>query len=69
MLDGAADLHCPAIIFDAPATQTGCEPYNERNLLDRLSRRSTLEAHYSHMMRRERELVDRRLGLESGDVL
>jgi SAM-dependent methyltransferase len=69
MLERAADLHCPATISDAMATQTGCEPYNERNLLDRLSRRSTLEAHYSHMMRRERALVDRRLGIASGEVL
>src|ERR1700722_15133350 len=69
MLEGAADLHCPATIFDAPATQTGCEPYNERNLLDRLSRRATLGAHHSPMMGRQRALVDRRLGLTSGEVL
>jgi SAM-dependent methyltransferase len=45
------------------------EPYDPDNLLDRHSRRSTLERHYRHMEARERSLVDRRLGLRSGDVL
>jgi SAM-dependent methyltransferase len=47
----------------------GCEPYYERNLLDRLSRRSTLEVHYDQMMRRERALLARRLPIPAGDVL
>jgi SAM-dependent methyltransferase len=47
----------------------GCEPYRPRNFLDRLSRRSTLEVNYRQMMRRERELVSRRLGLTGGEVL
>jgi SAM-dependent methyltransferase len=38
-------------------------------VLERLSRRSTLERYYGHMMRRERLLVDRRLGLTGGEVL
>jgi SAM-dependent methyltransferase len=58
----------PIIATEAPQ-QPSCEPYRADNLLDRLSRRSTLELHYAHMMRRERELVHRRLGLERGDVL
>jgi SAM-dependent methyltransferase len=44
-------------------------PYETDNLLDRHSRRSTLELNYGHMMQRERRLVDRHLGLEAGDVL
>ncbi len=49
--------------------KTGSEPYRPDNLLDRLSRRSTLEVHYRHMMRREQELLARRLGISRGDVL
>ncbi len=41
----------------------GSEPYDAHNLLDRLSRRSTLEHYYAHMQERERLLVDRRLGI------
>src|SRR5438067_1703089 len=44
-------------------------PYREHNLLDRVSRRSTLELHYVRMMQRERAIVDRRLGLHGGEVL
>jgi SAM-dependent methyltransferase len=47
----------------------GSEPYRDDNLLDRLSRRSALELHYEHAMRRERELLDRRLRLPGGSVL
>ncbi|MGI8863900.1 MAG: class I SAM-dependent methyltransferase [Solirubrobacteraceae bacterium] len=49
--------------------QLGCEPYNPQNLLDRLSRPSTLEHHYRHMMERERILLERHLGMTSGRVL
>jgi SAM-dependent methyltransferase len=49
--------------------QPGSEPYQEANLLDRISRSSTLEVHYRQMMRRERRLVERRIGLEQGEVL
>ena len=39
------------------------------NLLDRLSRPSTMEAHYRHIMRREQQLLGRRLGIAGGDAL
>jgi SAM-dependent methyltransferase len=68
-VDRDADLDCLAIIPEATSTDVGCEPYDEHNLLDRLSHRATLEAHYAHMMDRERALVARRLPLRSGDVL
>ena len=45
------------------------EHYEPDNLLDRLSDPRTLEQHYQQMMRRERELVERRLPLAGGDVL
>ncbi|MHB8658442.1 MAG: class I SAM-dependent methyltransferase [Solirubrobacteraceae bacterium] len=50
-------------------TGTGSEPYSERNLLDRISDRATLERHYAHTMSRERALIDRHLGLSGGEVL
>lgn len=48
-----------------PASQ----PYTEDNLLDRLSRESTLAVHYRQMMRRELLLLARRLPLAGGDVI
>jgi SAM-dependent methyltransferase len=54
---------------DAAEALPGSEPYDADNLLDRLTRRSTLEVQYRQMMARERELVDRRVGLRSGSVL
>jgi SAM-dependent methyltransferase len=45
------------------------EPYTEDNVLDRLTRRSTLEFQYAHMVSREQRLVSRRLHLARGDVL
>jgi SAM-dependent methyltransferase len=47
----------------------GCEPYHAGNLLDRFSRRSTLELHYRQMMRREQLLLARRVALDHGDAL
>lgn len=47
----------------------GSEPYSAENLLDRLSRRATLEAHYRHAEARERALLARRLPMSGGDVL
>jgi len=44
-------------------------PHDADNLLDRLSRESTLEVHYQHVMRRERSLLAARVGLTGGDVL
>jgi SAM-dependent methyltransferase len=45
------------------------EPYDPDNLLDRRSDPATLQVHYDQEHRRERELLDRRLGLDGGDVL
>ena len=45
------------------------EAYESDNLLDRVSDPSTRELHDGQMKRRERELLDRRLGLAGGDVL
>ncbi len=45
------------------------EPYTPDNLLDRHSAPETLQVHYEQEHRRERELLDRRLGLAGGDVL
>jgi SAM-dependent methyltransferase len=45
------------------------EPYREDNLLDRLSSARALSIHDEQMKRRERELVERRLGRDGGDVL
>jgi SAM-dependent methyltransferase len=45
------------------------EAYTEHNVLDRVTRRSTLEANYQHMMRRERELLAHHLPLAGGEVL
>jgi SAM-dependent methyltransferase len=52
-----------------PQQQAGSETYSERNVLDRVSRRSTLEAHYRHMELREQLLLARRLGITHGEVL
>jgi len=45
------------------------EPYREDNLLDRLTYPGTVEVHYEQEMRREREILARRLELDGGDVL
>ncbi len=45
------------------------EPYDPHNLLDRLSDPQTLEVHYRQVERREREILARRLGIASGEVL
>jgi SAM-dependent methyltransferase len=47
----------------------GSEPYQPGNLLDRVSRQSTLEAYYGHVLEREATIVGRRLALDGGDVL
>jgi len=44
-------------------------PHDPHNLLDRLSRESTLELHYRHVMRRERALLAARLSISQGDVV
>jgi SAM-dependent methyltransferase len=47
----------------------GSEPYQPGNLLDRVSRRSTLETYYDHLLEREATILARRLALAGGDVL
>lgn len=54
---------------DAAGVPAGSEPYEPRNLLDRWSRKATLEFQYRHMLDRERQLVARRLPFSAGDVL
>lgn len=44
-------------------------PHDPDNVLDRLSRDSTLELHYRHVMRREQTLLAARLSISRGDVL
>lgn len=51
------------------SANAGSEPYTEHNLLDRFSRRSTLEAHYRRLERREQAIAARRLRLGGGDVV
>jgi SAM-dependent methyltransferase len=53
----------------AAAATEGSAPYDADNLLDRHSKRATLELNYRHMMDRERAIVDRKLGLRGGEVL
>jgi SAM-dependent methyltransferase len=45
------------------------EAYTEDNLLDRLSSPATLSEQYERGKRRERELLDRHLGLDGGDAV
>jgi SAM-dependent methyltransferase len=45
------------------------EPYEPDNLLDRRSDPATLQVHYDQEYRRERALLERRLGLTGGEVL
>ena len=52
-----------------PAHRPGSEPYQQDNLLDRLTTASTRELHYEHLARRERWLLRKRLNLSGGDVL
>jgi SAM-dependent methyltransferase len=44
-------------------------PHDPDNFLDRLSRVSTLEVNYRQIMRREQQLLARRLRISHGDVL
>ena len=44
-------------------------PHDPDNLLDRLSRESTLQAHYDHLMRREQRLLAKHLDISAGQVL
>jgi SAM-dependent methyltransferase len=47
----------------------GSEPFQAGNLLDRLTRQSTLESYYAHIQQRERAIAARHLGLQRGEVL
>jgi SAM-dependent methyltransferase len=47
----------------------GSAPFQPGNLLDKLTRTSTLEAYYAHMLERERTIVSSHLGIAGGDVL
>ena len=74
-------LHSGRIASDASAPQQpppeagsepgppGSEPFHDANILDRLSRRSTLEAYYRHMQGRERLILERRLGIAGGTAV
>ncbi|MGI8410986.1 MAG: class I SAM-dependent methyltransferase [Solirubrobacteraceae bacterium] len=62
-------LYTAAAIAPETTAPAACALYRAGNLLDRLSRGSTLELHYRQMMRREQLLLARRLGLTGGDVL
>ena len=47
----------------------GSEPYIPENLLDTITSRDTLEYHYRHLERREREILARRQPIAGGVVL
>lgn len=47
----------------------GSAPYTPDNLLDRISPRARLEAHYRRIERREQAIARRALGLSGGEVL
>jgi SAM-dependent methyltransferase len=49
--------------------QMRAAPHEPDNLLDRLSRDETLQAHYRHLTARERSLLEKHLGIAAGDVL
>jgi SAM-dependent methyltransferase len=49
--------------------QPRAAPRDADNLLDRVSRASTMEAHYRHVMEREQRLLANRLGVSGGEVL
>jgi SAM-dependent methyltransferase len=49
--------------------QVGSEPYTPDNVLDRLSRRSTLEQYYEYVKTREVALLSKHLPRTGGDVL
>jgi SAM-dependent methyltransferase len=70
IIDGQHRGHNTGIATELSETDSPrSEQYRAENLLDRLSSQSTLEVHYQQMMRRERLLLGRRLGVDHGDVL
>ena len=44
-------------------------PHDPHNLFDRLSRESTLQVHYDHLIAREQRLIAARLPIPAGEVL
>ncbi len=67
----ASELH-PDSTPGAPGLRSAppmSEAYTPENLLDRLSDPATLAAQYERGKRRERELLDRHLGLAGGDAI
>lgn len=68
MADPTTSLTDAIAVDSSEPGQSGCEPYQEDNVLDRLSDRDTLQVHYDQMMAREHDLV-RATGLRGGDVL
>ena len=52
-----------------PSASATSEPYDPNNLLDRLTAADGLQHHYDHLAERERSLLRRHLGINSGPVL
>ena len=69
MQRGLQDEHAMNETTNARESSAGSQPYDAANLLDRLTSRSTLDAHYRRLESREQELVARRLRRSGGDVL
>ena len=58
------------MIGSEPSAEPACSaPYDTGNLLDGLSRQSTLDFAYHHQLQREQELLAQRLPIAGGDVL
>lgn len=55
--------------MSAAIEHRGAAPHDPDNLLDRLSRDSTLEVNYRQIMHREQRLLAERLAIARGDVL
>jgi SAM-dependent methyltransferase len=51
------------------AMTVASQPYDADNVLDRLTSRATLEAHYRALEAHEHELIERRLAVAGGDVV
>ena len=56
-------------MIEGDLEQMRAAPYDPNNLLDRVSREATLQAHYEHLTRRERSILAARLPFDHGDVL
>jgi SAM-dependent methyltransferase len=58
-----------SVVDASHVAPVGSAAYDRNNLLDRHSRPETLELNYAHMEARERELLRRRLPIDTGRVL